>query len=227
MTICFGWAVATTTLYSVFLQTPVNAGGYGFTPFQNAYFSFALWVGILAAEIYGFAFNDRIPLWMCRRRGAGLWKPECRLYPLLVPSLVLMPVSLGIVGAALQYHLHYMVLALALFLQQFSELGLVSVIFNYVVEAFVGHAQEVSGMNIPSLSTGEKLTGHAAILNFYRLILGLTVTFFVSLHLRRFQLSLTDRQINPWEARVGAGWTFGMMVCTQNARRSPEAVAYD
>lgn len=49
--VTFGWAVAVNTLLGVFLQTPVELGGYGFSPSQNAecqyldeilvYFSFA------------------------------------------------------------------------------------------------------------------------------------------------------------------------------------------
>jgi len=35
--IFFAWSVATNTVISVYLQTPVLHGGYGFTPFQNAY----------------------------------------------------------------------------------------------------------------------------------------------------------------------------------------------
>lgn len=35
--IMFAWPVAVNTLLGVFLQTPVELGGYGFTPEQNAY----------------------------------------------------------------------------------------------------------------------------------------------------------------------------------------------
>lgn len=161
--ICFGWVVAVFTTYSVFLQTPMAEGGYGFTPLQNAYFSFSGWLAMLAAEVLGLSLNDRVPLSMCRRHGNGVWKAEYRLYPLIMPPLVLVPLSLGIIGAALQYHLHYMVLALGVFLLQFAESFMVPIVNNYVAECFIDHAQEVS-----------------AALNFYRTILGLTVTFFVS-----------------------------------------------
>lgn len=55
--------------------------------------------------------------------------------------------------------------------------ALVPVVTNYVNECFTGHAQEVT-----------------TALNFYRLILGLTVPFYIS----------------PWVAAVGVGRTFGM-----------------
>jgi Major Facilitator Superfamily len=178
LTITFGWAVAVTTLLSVFLQTPTLKGGYGFTPLQNACFSFAQWLGIGLAELYGMSVNDRIPLWMCKRSGKGVWKPEYRLFPLLIPPFIILPSAFGLFGAALQYHLHYMVLALAVFLINFCEVAIVPIVINYVVESFTDHAAEVT-----------------TVLNFYRLVLGLLVPFFIL----------------PWEARVGAGWVFGMM----------------
>lgn len=91
---------------------------------------------------------------------------------------VLLPVGLGIFGSALEYHLHYMVLALAVFLINFCEIALVPVVITYVVECFTHHAAEVN-----------------TVLNFFRLILGSVVPFF----------------IEPWLVRVGPDWVFGMM----------------
>ena len=69
-----------------------------------------------------------------------------------------------------------MVLAFAVCIINITETALNPVIYNYVNECFVGHAQEVT-----------------TAMSFYRLILGLTVTFY----------------IQPWIAAVGLGWTFG------------------
>jgi hypothetical protein len=69
------------------------------------------------------------------------------------------------------------VLAFAVALLNVFESLLVPVVINYVSEAFVSHAQEVT-----------------TALNFYRLILGLTITFY----------------IDPWIAAVGPGWAYGM-----------------
>ena len=71
------------------------------------------------------------------------------------------PIGLGIFGAGLQYHLHYMVLALGTFMVNFSALLCVPVCINYVVECFVGNPVEVS-----------------VIMNVYRLALGLSLPFF-------------------------------------------------
>jgi hypothetical protein len=35
--VMFAWPVAVNTLLGVFLQTPVEFGGYGFTPEENSY----------------------------------------------------------------------------------------------------------------------------------------------------------------------------------------------
>lgn len=73
-----------------------------------------------------------------------------------------MPVGLGIFGAALQYHLHYMVLALGSFFITFAAMASVPVTVNYMVECFRGNVVEAS-----------------AITNLYRLVLGLAVPFFI------------------------------------------------
>lgn len=73
-----------------------------------------------------------------------------------------MPVGLGIFGAALQYHLHYMVLALGSFLVTFAAFCSVPVAVNYMIECFKDNATEV-----------------ACIMGTYRLGLGVAVPFFI------------------------------------------------
>ena len=159
----FGWYVAVNTLLGVFLQTPVEAGGYGFTPIRNALFFFALWLGLGLSYLYATLTNDRVPLWMCRHR-SGIWKPEYRLFPLLVVPAILYPIALGIFGAALQYHLHYLVLALGTFILAFAEYTTVPVMNNYVAESFGNqYAAELF-----------------TIMNCERLILGIVVPFFIT-----------------------------------------------
>ena len=71
-----------------------------------------------------------------------------------------MPIGLALFGSALQYHLHYMVLALGSFLVTFSAISAVPVPLNYLVESFGGNPQEVG-----------------ASANFYRLLLALIIPF--------------------------------------------------
>lgn len=123
--------------------------------------TFALWLGVIAAQLWGYFVNDRLPLALARRRG-GTWKPEYRLHSLWIPSIFIMPVGLGIFGSALQYHLHYMVLALGAFMITFAAMSSVPVVINYVVECFRGNPLEVSN-----------------IMGVYRLSLGLAVPFFI------------------------------------------------
>ncbi|KAJ5758563.1 hypothetical protein N7520_005719 [Penicillium odoratum] len=160
--LAFGWAVGVVTLTSVFLETPLEDGGYSFSALQVACFTFIQWLGVAAAETWGMFLNDRIPLWFTRRYCDGIWKPENRLFPLLCMPAVCLPIALGLFGAGLQYHLHYMVLGLAIFLLQLSEVSLVPVIVNYGVECFTDHSQEV-----------------VTILNFCRLALGVVIPFFI------------------------------------------------
>lgn len=87
--------------------------------------------------------------------------PEYRLWSIFLPA-VLSRIGLGIFGAWLQYHLHYMVLALGTFLVKFSALPCVPVCIYYVVECFIGYPAKVS-----------------VIMNVYRLTLGLSLTFYI------------------------------------------------
>jgi hypothetical protein len=54
----FVWSVAVTTFLSVFLQEPLIAGGYGFSPKRNAAFTFTQWVAVVVAQLYRF-FRER------------------------------------------------------------------------------------------------------------------------------------------------------------------------
>lgn len=150
------------TLLTVFLQEPEKEGGYGFTPQQNAEFTFSFWFGTILAQIYGHYLNDSLPLWLCRKRG-GTWSPKYRLHTLWLPSLVLLPIGLGIFGVALRYHTHYMVLALGVFLITFSTMLSVPVTVSYVIECFRQYPVETS-----------------AIMGAYRLTFGLGVPFFIT-----------------------------------------------
>ncbi len=203
--ITFAWSILISTELTIFLQTPVSEGGYGFTPRQNAackfshyhvyvftdsetpsgvhtltlisiQVTFTIWVALIAAQVSGTLFNDRLPLWASRRIGRNTWHPEYRLYSMIFPAMT-SPIGLGIFGAGLQYHLHYMVLALGTFMVNFSALLCVPVCINYVVECFVGYAVEVS-----------------VAMNMYRLALGLALPFF----------------FEQWSQAVGIGWVFGM-----------------
>lgn len=66
--VALGWSVVMTVLLSIFLQTPIEEGGYGFTALQNAAFTFSAWFGTVVGQIYGILVNDLIPLWLSSSR---------------------------------------------------------------------------------------------------------------------------------------------------------------
>ncbi|KAJ5195297.1 Major facilitator superfamily domain general substrate transporter [Penicillium cinerascens] len=161
--ISFGFYVGVNALTPVWLQKPVAKGGYGFTLKQNAAFTFSHWIGIIVVLVFGHYLNDRIPLTLARRYNNGVWKPEYRLHVLWIPSLVINPIGLGIFGAALQYHLHYMVLAFAVFLVTIGSLASVPVTVNYVVECFTKYPAEAG-----------------IVIGAYRIAFGLTISFYIN-----------------------------------------------
>ena len=86
---------------------------------------------MLLGLIYGQLVSDRIPLWLTARNG-GTWKPEYRLHALWLTSFILMPIGLGLVGAALQYRLHWMVFALGQVFVTIGSLVSIPVTVKYV-----------------------------------------------------------------------------------------------
>ncbi|KAI9812641.1 MAG: hypothetical protein M1827_004630 [Pycnora praestabilis] len=157
--VAFGFTILLNLINTIILQTPKVAGGYGFSPLGNALFQFTAWTGVIAAQLAGWALGDRLPLWASRRRG-GIWHPEYRLYNMLLPAL-LGPIGLGLYGAGVQYHLHFMVLALGFFLVTFASTLAVPVCLNYVVECFITSANAA-----------------AVIMNAYRLAFAIALGFF-------------------------------------------------
>ncbi|KAF2235273.1 polyamine transporter [Viridothelium virens] len=158
--IAFGWVLLNDILSPTFLQTPVSEGGYGFTPIQNSAFNFCLWFSFLVGLLIGSLVNDRLPLWICKRFHNGIWKPEFRLYVTII-TLILAPIGLGICGAALEYHLHYMVFALGFFLVGTAIIITVPVAVNYVSENFTNYSTQCT-----------------IVMTFYRLAWGVAIPFF-------------------------------------------------
>jgi hypothetical protein len=159
-TISFGFYIALNALSPVWLQKPVRVGGYGFTITENAAFTFVHWIGFLIGLAYGHFFSDRIPLWLVAYN-KGKWKPEYRLYALIPTSLILQPIGLGLVGAALQYHLHWIVFAIGQVLVTIGCLVSIPITVNYICECFRTHTSEAV---IP--------------VNSMRLYLGLSINFY-------------------------------------------------
>lgn len=117
---------------------------------------------LILSQIYGHLVSDRIPLHLCARNG-GTWQSEFRLYALWIPNFLLNTLGLGLVGIALQYKLHWVLLAVGNFLVTFGAMQGIPVTMNYVAECFRKNTSEAT---IP--------------LNSFGLFLGLTINFYIS-----------------------------------------------
>ena len=118
-----------------------------------------MWIGILCAQMWGIAVNDRIPLYISRRK--GVFTPELWLYPGLFPGLIIGSVGLGLFGASLRYHLHFMVLAVGSAMIAFGAVVSVPTSVQYIIESFPQYPQEVG-----------------TVTTAYRAVLGLAIPFF-------------------------------------------------
>lgn len=161
--ISFGFWVALNALTPVWLQKPVKAGGYGFSILDNAAFTTVHWMTLIISQIYGHLISDWIPLWLCSRRNGGVWHPELRLHALWLPNFFLAPLGLGFVGIAMQYHLHWILMAIGNFLVTFGAIQGIPVTMNYIAECF---RRTTSEATIPLTS--------------FRLLLGLTINFYIN-----------------------------------------------
>ncbi|KAG8170048.1 hypothetical protein KVR01_000793 [Diaporthe batatas] len=161
-TIAFGFYVALNALTPVWLQMPLKAGGiYGFNVTENAAFTFVHWAGFMIGLVYGHFFSDRIPLWLAARNN-GVWKPEYRLHALWPTNFVLMPLGLGLVGAAMQFRLHWWVMAVAQLFVTIGSLVSIPTTVNYICECFRTNTVEAT-----------------LLLNSMRLFMGLSINFYI------------------------------------------------
>ena len=119
------------------------------------------WIGILAAFIYTQLVSDRVPIWICRKHD-GIWKNEYRLQCMWFPSLLALPIGLGIFGVSVKNHWHPAVLALSYFMTMFGANAATSIISNYLSESFPQFPAECG-----------------VFLSAYRLVLGLASGFFI------------------------------------------------
>lgn len=117
---------------------------------------------LILSQLYGHLLADRIPLWLCAQND-GAWKPEFRLHALWTPNFILTPIGLGLIGASMQYHLHWVVMAVGNFLVTFGAMQGIPVTMNYVAESFRNSTVEAV---IP--------------LNSMRLFFGLTINFYIN-----------------------------------------------
>ncbi|KAF1975782.1 MFS general substrate transporter [Bimuria novae-zelandiae CBS 107.79] len=154
MLVSFGFSIMLAIQTAIYLQTPEKHGGYGFTAAQNAAFTFVTWLTVLVAQGISLLMSDRLPLWAAQRFNKGVWRPEYRVWNMWL-SAVLAPIGFAIFGVTLQYHYHYMLLALGSFLVNIASQLSVPLLINCIIECFIMHPVEVSvAMNTWRLAFG-------------------------------------------------------------------------
>ncbi|GLA41447.1 hypothetical protein AnigIFM63309_009538 [Aspergillus niger] len=164
----FGFATMAIVLGVNFLEAPRDDGGYAMSKISMASFTLTQAIGTALAELYGHFISDRLPLYLSHRKSKTQdiepteWRPEYRLHCLWIP-VIMLPVGLGLFGASLEYHYHWVLLALGFLLLTFGAISLLPVAMTYLCDCFPNYVSEVSaGMGV------------------WRLILGLLSTVFIT-----------------------------------------------
>ncbi|RAH57185.1 polyamine transporter [Aspergillus piperis CBS 112811] len=160
MMVDFGFASMAIILGVTFVEAPRDEGGYAMSKISMASFTLTQAIGTALAELYGHFISDRLPLYLFHRKSKSQdiepteWRPEYRLHCLWVP-VIMLPIGLGLFGASLEYHYHWVLLALGFLLLTFGAISLLPVAMTYLCECFPNHVSEVSaGMGVWRLVLG-------------------------------------------------------------------------
>ncbi|PWY66923.1 polyamine transporter [Aspergillus eucalypticola CBS 122712] len=160
MMVDFGFASMAIILGVTFVEAPRDEGGYAMSRISMASFTLTQAIGTALAELYGHFISDRLPLYLFHRTSKSQdikpteWRPEYRLHCLWVP-VIMLPIGLGLFGASLEYHYHWVLLALGFLLLTFGAISLLPVAMTYLCECFPNHVSEVSaGMGVWRLILG-------------------------------------------------------------------------
>ena len=155
----FTWSVGINITSTILLETPVEAGGYGFLPKAIGYLYFTPIVGVIIGETFGHFFNDFLTRLYIRTH-KGLFKPEARLTPIYIATLLMVP-GLVLVGQALRKHLSYWAIVFGWGMYVVGVMVASVAITAYVLDAYPSASPEVAGL-----------------LNFSRVLGGFTVGYY-------------------------------------------------
>ena len=100
--LCLAWQIEANTVVSFILQVPP----YNWSPSMTGLINIPAIMGNLLGAFAGGRLTD---IWIRRwaRKHDGLFSPEARLVPLIVPGL-LVPAGLLMFGFGAERHLHWM-----------------------------------------------------------------------------------------------------------------------
>ncbi|KAK6072066.1 MFS-type transporter [Seiridium cupressi] len=162
-TISFDFYVALNALTPVWLQTPIAHGGvYVFTVAQNAAFTLLHWVGFLWVPSRPACTDDDWHSTLTRSKDRSHLRSLFQRSNPNPTNFVLMPLGLGLVGACMQYKLHWFVMALAQLFVTIGSLVSIPITVNYICECFRTHTVEAT-----------------LVLNSMRLFLRLSINFYI------------------------------------------------
>ena len=155
----FTWSVGINITSTILLETPVVAGGYGFSPKAIGYLYFTPLISVVLGETFGHFFNDFLARRYIRAHN-GLFKPEARLTPIYIATVFMIP-GLVLVGQALHKHLNYWAIVFGWGMFVFGTMIASVALVAYVLDAYPSASPEVAGL-----------------LNFSRVLGGFTVGYY-------------------------------------------------
>ena len=133
--VTFMWSIGINVTSSILLQTPVEAGGYGFSSVACGYMYFTPFVAILIGELFGHYFNDWIATRYVKKHN-GLFVPEARLWTKNYVGGVFMVPGLVLVGQTLEHHLHWAGIVLGWGMFQFGVMIVSVATVAYVLDCY-------------------------------------------------------------------------------------------
>ncbi|RFU32155.1 hypothetical protein B7463_g4142, partial [Scytalidium lignicola] len=153
------WFIGTGISAPVLLQTPREAGGYGFSNKGVALISIAPFCGVALGETIGHFFND----WLATRyikQHQGKFVPEARLVTNYVATALMVP-GLVVLGQVLQKHLHWIGIVFGWGMYTCGACMVSVALFAYMADSYPNATGEIS-----------------AILNLSRCIGGFAIAYF-------------------------------------------------
>lgn len=140
----FMWAVGINITSTILLETPIAAGGYGFSSKSVGFLYFTPLVAVTLGEAFGHYFNDFIANRYVRKH-EGIFKPEARLVTNYVAAAFMIP-GLIIVGQTLEKHLSYAGIVVGWGMYVFGVMLATVAITAYALDSYGSASSEVSGL---------------------------------------------------------------------------------
>ena len=198
----FAWVIGVNTTVAIWLTNI-----YGFTPRGLGYFYFFGVVGVLLGWLAGHYLHDAVGRFYLRRH-AGRLDPEARLI-ITYPATSILCLCLILLGFSLQYHWHYMVLAVLAGLQCFGVMIVTTAINSYLLDCYPEGSGEVSAWITASRNWAGFMATYIQIEWVTHLgpakVLGIQAAItFISIFLILF-LQFYGKRLRRWQGRMSFG----------------------